>query len=152
MIDSFSGEYSFLSNFHLCRIEHEGIIYPSTEHAYQAAKTLDEQQRKQIANAPTPSKAKKMGRKVTLRNDWEDVKLDVMMELVKKKFQNKELANKLLATGSQKLVEGNYWHDYYWGVCNGKGQNHLGKILMEIREELLRGMFDVSGRYLNPYN
>jgi len=136
MIDSFSDRYSFLSNFYPCRIEYEGIIYPSAEHAFQAAKTLNIQQRKQIADATTPGIAKRMGRKVILRNDWEDVKLGVMTEILRKKFQNRELANKLLTTGSQELVEGNYWHDYFWGVCNGKGQNHLGKILMKIRERI----------------
>ena len=84
-----------------------------------------------------PSSAKRKGRRVKLRDDWEEVKDQIMYEIVLNKFsQNEELRKKLIATGDEYLTEGNTWHDTYWGVCNGKGKNKLGKILMQVREEL----------------
>ena len=135
-IESFSGEYRFLSNFWPCLVALDGTLYPSVEHAYQAAKTLDPEERASVRNADGPYKAKKAGRAVILREDWGDVKLDVMADLVYQKFQHPELREKLLATGNQELIEGNHWKDFFWGVCNGKGQNHLGRILMDVRSQL----------------
>lgn len=84
-----------------------------------------------------PSEAKRLGRRVRLRSDWEQVKYDVMLDVVRAKFnQHPDLAQKLLATGDEELVEGNDWGDTYWGVCNGRGKNMLGKILMRVRAEL----------------
>lgn len=69
-----------------------------------------------------------------LRPDWEKVKIPIMREIkVLQYFQNPEQIWKLMATGERPLIEGNKWHDTFWGVCNGKGENHLGKIQMEIR-------------------
>lgn len=136
MIDKFIGKYDFLSNFYLCNIDYEDISYPSIEHAFQAAKTLNVLQRKLIANISTPGLAKKAGSKVNLRPDWEDIKIDVMKTLLKEKFIQPELKKLLLATGDEKLVEGNSWDDTFWGVCNGVGSNWLGKLLMELRSRL----------------
>ena len=135
-INKFEGEFDFLSNFSLHAVEYDGTVWPTAEHAFQAAKTNNEEQKVAIWNALTPGHAKKMGKKVTLRHDWEEKKIDVMLQIVRSKFTNEELKQKLLATGDTKLVEGNYWNDRFWGVCQGEGQNHLGRILMQVREEI----------------
>lgn len=137
MIKSFTGKYWFLSNFYPCEISFDGEIYPSVEHAYQAAKTLDKKDREIIRTQKTPGRAKKYGQTVTLRDDWEEIKIGIMTELVHQKFfRNKRLQNLLYETGEQELVEGNTWGDCFWGVCNRKGENHLGKTLMEVRDEI----------------
>ena len=136
MIDKFIGDYYFLSNFYEVPVTYEKITYQNNEAAFQAQKTLDVNKRKDFAFLD-PAAAKKYGRKVYLRSDWEEVKFNIMYEICKAKFtQNPELAQKLLATGEEELVEGNDWGDTIWGKVNGKGQNNLGKILMKIREEL----------------
>lgn len=136
MIDSFAGRYRFLSNFAPCKVTYDGIEYPSTEHAYQAAKTLDPSVRRQFRDCEKPNDAKKLGRKVVLRPDWESIKLDVMEELLRQKFSQPDFKRALLNTGDEELIEGNTWGDTFWGVCKGKGANHLGKILMKIRKDL----------------
>jgi ribA/ribD-fused uncharacterized protein len=143
MIDKFDGDYAFLSNFYEAPCKFEGEVYPTVEHAFQAAKTLDLDERKRIAKAETPGQAKRMGRNVSLRADWEDIKTDVMRECLISKFSHPVLKMQLLATDEEELIEGNYWHDTCWGICscekcNGKGENRLGKILMEVRT-LYRG-------------
>ena len=136
-IAEFQGEYRFLSNFWPATVVYEGITYPTSEHAYQAAKTLDVEQRKRIAALQTPAEAKSAGRALKLRDDWESVKFTVMEDVVRFKFtHHDDLRAKLLATGDAYLEEGNNWGDEVWGVCNGKGENRLGKILMKIRSEL----------------
>lgn len=134
MIDSFSGEYRFLSNFYPSTLVWDGRIWKTSEHAYQAAKSLDEVDRILVHTCDTPGQAKRMGRKITLRPDWKQVKLNIMREIIIAKFeQNDDLCQKLIDTGEQELVEGNTWGDTFWGVCRGRGQNHLGKILMAYR-------------------
>lgn len=134
-IDKFDGDYAFLSNFYSCKVTYNGITYLNAEAAFQAQKTLNEPERKEFAWL-TPSQAKQKGRHVKLRQDWEFVKISVMTEIVRNKFQqNPELAQKLADTDDSFLEEGNWWHDRFWGVCNGIGDNHLGQILMKIREE-----------------
>lgn len=136
VINSFDGEYDFLSNFYPCRVEWEGRIYQSSEGAYQSAKCVDESERDMFTSIPA-NKAKKIGKKIEIRNDWSNVKEKIMYDIVRNKFtQNPELSKKLMDTCDSILIEGNYWGDTYWGVCNGTGQNKLGKILMRIREEL----------------
>ncbi len=135
-IDSFRGEYAFLSNMYDAPVLYEGIAYKSSEAAFQAQKALDEAVKKTFAQY-SGKQAKFHGKRVDLRGDWESVKERVMYEVVKRKFsQNPDLKEKLLATGSKELIEGNTWNDRYWGVCRGVGQNKLGKILMRVREEL----------------
>lgn len=142
VIDSFAGEYRFLSNFYPAPVWYGSVQYPTVEHAFQAAKTLDSAVQDKIRRAKTPGQAKGLGRKVVLRADWETVKVGVMKALVEAKFlENKVLAAELLATGDAELCEGNWWNDKIWGMAkdfNGVwvGQNLLGKILMEVREGL----------------
>jgi len=136
-IGSFSGEYRFLSNFWMVPIPFENVWYPSVEHAYQAAKTLDAAEKTLIKNASTASEAKRLGKHVKIRPDWESVKIDYMKYLVWYKFSMyPEMGKKLLDTKDAELVEGNTWNDTFWGVCNGLGQNWLGKILMEVRDQV----------------
>ena len=135
-ISSFSGPRRFLSNFYPAMIEFDGGMYPTVEHAYQAAKTLFIDERLAIQDCHSPGQAKRKGRKVTLRSDWEEIKLDIMQQLVKAKFVDPKLRMLLLHTGEAELIEGNHWHDTFWGICNGVGENHLGKILMRIRDEI----------------
>ena len=136
-ITEFRGPYFFLSNFYETPVKYDGLTYPSSEAAFQAAKCLDPKARK-IFQTMTPKQAKQFGKRVSLRPDWEEVKLQVMADILKNKFENKELRAKLLATESANLVEGNYWHDTFWGVdlATGKGQNHLGELLMALRTNL----------------
>lgn len=134
IIDDFRFEFRFLSNFEVADILYEDLLYPSTEHAYQAAKSLDPLFRKEFAKLPFPRDAKRMGRKIEIRDDWEQIKDQVMFDVCWYKFSEHErLKQMLLATEDAILVEGNTWGDTYWGVCNGAGQNKLGKTLMRIR-------------------
>jgi len=148
IIDSFYGPYSFLSNFASCLIEYEGEKYISTEHAYQAAKTNDPNWKEVIRLAETPTKCKRKGSQAPLREDWEQIKDDVMRNVLRLKFSEDHpvFRQMLLDTHPQYLVEGNSWHDNYWGICllhncpkceSKQGRNMLGNLLMEIREEIL---------------
>lgn len=136
MISEFKDEFKFLSNFYSSPIEFEGIIYPTVEHAYQASKTDSISMREKIASLPFPGQAKKYGRKVEIRKDWD--KLEIMKELLRKKFSIPELKELLLSTNDEMLIEGNWWNDVFWGIDlkTKEGENHLDKLLMEIRDEL----------------
>jgi len=135
-INSFQGSYSFLSNFYPSPVVVDGITYPTVEHGYQASKTFDKTQRSDILAADTPGKAKRLGKLVNLRPDWNDVKLSVMENLLRQKFHKDTLLYKMLRhTRGKTLIEGNYWGDTFWGVSRGRGENHLGKLLMSIRDE-----------------
>lgn len=141
-ITQFRDQYRFLSNFYMVAVEYEGIRYPSVEHAYQAAKTLDGHERRWVATLATPGVAKRVGRTLSLRADWETIKIDVMRTLLAEKFCpriNPVLVALLERTGGADLIEGNTWGDTFWGVCNGVGENWLGKLLMERREALRVG-------------
>jgi len=133
-ITSFKGEYAFLSNFYEHPIKYRGKVWPSSEHAYQAMKTLDKDEQEKVRQKRTPGQSKRAGQKVTLREDWEDVKVEFMHEILEVKFSDPELLEMLMSTGTARLVEGNHWGDVEWGVCNGSGKNLLGNILMDIRE------------------
>ena len=142
MINKFDGKYAFLSNYYACKVVYEGIEYPSVEHAFQAAKTLDMTKRFEIANLNSPGAAKRVGRQLDLRKDWEDVKIRVMEDCLRSKFQDTTLLIKLLGTEGHFLIEGTTWHDKCWGICTcdecgGNGANNLGKLLMKIRDEYL---------------
>lgn len=134
----FSGDNRFLSNFFPAPLVWRGKLWPSSEHAYQAAKTLDVEVQERIRALPTAAATKRAGKTIVLRPDWEQVKVEIMLEIVLAKFtQNPELKALLLATGDAPLVEGNWWKDRFWGVCpvgSTNGRNELGKILMDIRE------------------
>ena len=193
MIRSFTGEYRFLSNFFPSPVEFEGLVFPTVEHAFQAAKALSPLEagvsardwhravvqqmharmphttvlntppaevmgmhrhgitpfaavtRLIIRNCSTPGAAKRMGRSIHLRADWDAVRIDVMLTLLRAKFSIPTLAARLLDTGDAELVEGNTWHDNFWGDCHCArcagipGQNWLGAGLMVVRSELLNG-------------
>ena len=133
-IKGFFGDYRYLSNFHKCPVYFEGLLYPSSENAYQAAKCVDIKQRQEFVDIE-PGQSKKLGRAIEVRKNWEEVKFDVMGIIVMDKFyRNKDLRHLLLETGSKYLEETNYWKDQFWGVCNGIGDNNLGRILMATRE------------------
>lgn len=135
-INSFRGKCYFLSNFYEAKVTHDGITYLNNEAAFQACKLKNPSERISFSNLD-PSSAKKRGRSVRIRGDWENVKETIMYEVCLAKFtQNEDLKRKLIETGDSILIEGNTWYDTYWGVCNGKGKNALGKILMRIRSEL----------------
>lgn len=137
-INEFRGQYFFLSNFYEAPVEYGGLRYRSNEAAFQAQKCRTEEEKQAFADLP-PNKAKKLGRQVQLRPDWERVKVGIMEDIVRAKFtQNEVLRQLLLATGDAELEEGNTWNDTFWGthLSNGRGENHLGRILMQVRKEL----------------
>ena len=142
MIKEFTGKYEFLSNFWHSPFTYEGIVYPTNEHFFQAMKTLDWNERNWIASAETPGVAKRRGRTCPLRSDWEKVKDEVMLTGLRIKFSNPALRTQLIMTGDEELVEGNWWHDNTWGSCSCErcvgiyGQNRLGKLLMQVRNEI----------------
>lgn len=137
MINSFRGQYSFLSNFYEIPIVYDGIRYGSAEAAFQAQKTLSLSEREAMSFL-TPLKAKKAGKHIALRGDWENVKLNIMYEICKAKFmQNENLRQLLIATCHEELIEGNDRGDRFWGTVDGIGENNLGKILMRIRAEFI---------------
>jgi ribA/ribD-fused uncharacterized protein len=142
MIKQFQGELRWLSNFVDVQVSLEGVMYPSVENAYVAAKMVDKRLRS-VFTKISSAEAKRLGRNLPLRSDWDSVKLEVMRNLLKQKFSYKWFAEKLSATGNQEIVEGNTWHDNFWGSCScedcgNMGLNNLGKLLMEIREEMQR--------------
>lgn len=138
MIGPFTGEYRFLSNFYPAAIHLPVTWEParSVEHAYQAMKGQGKIVRDWILASPNPGTAKKRGRKAVLPPDWEEKKLGYMEFFLRLKFDDPVLRARLLATKPEELVEINHWGDTYWGVCNGSGQNHLGRLLMKVRDEL----------------
>lgn len=151
-IEKFEGRWWFLSNFQPCGIEHQGIKYPSVEHFYVAMKSDSEQMlngisytkndfREMVAALKSAAIAKAIGSKIKIRKDWNEKKLGFMNWAVREKFKDESLAEMLLGTGDKEIVEGNAWHDNFWGQCEchkcrGKGKNHLGRILMDVRKEL----------------
>jgi len=140
-ITRFSGKYySFLSNFYPHRISYDGLTGSTLEHVFQALKTEDRQWRKRILEAPSAGVAKRLGRECPIRPEWYEIQVPLMKQLLLEKFKNPGLANMLLHTGERHLQEGNLWHDKFWGHCYcgdcGHGENMLGKLLMQVREEI----------------
>ena len=142
----FRGEYEFLSNFYPAPIPHGHLVFRTAEHFYQWCKTLDPQEKQEIYCASTPGKAKRLGAKCTIREDWEKpvgqsqvpFKVQTMRSILYAKFTyNPDLGEKLIATGDIPLVEENDWGDTFWGMCDGKGENELGKALMDLRSFLV---------------
>ena len=130
VINSFSGEYRWLSNFTSNSNDF------NVEREYQATKAIDLRDKSRILIASSPGEAKRIGNQIVCRSDWEEIKDQVMLDCVRRKFSDPNFAERLLATNGAELIEGNHWGDTYWGVCRGKGQNKLGKILMQVREEI----------------
>lgn len=141
---AFRGKYNFLSNFSKSKVEIFGVVCETIEHAYQAAKTEINSERNAILYATTPAEAKKLGTKTTIRSDWNEIKLGVMENLLRQKFaEGTELLEKLKNISGE-IAEGNWWCDVWWGMCacdkhQGEGLNNLGKLLMKIRDEAIKG-------------
>ncbi len=156
-IVDFSGQYRFLSNFYPAEIVLGGRLYPTLEHAYQSLKTDDQEMKHKILVAKTPGEAKRLGQRVVLKENWSKIRVPVMMALLHQKFSHPELKYKLMETDGLELIEGNNWGDTFWGCVwvkewvNGQmvrsewtGENHLGKLLMQLRKELLKWKTTVS--------
>lgn len=158
-ITEFSGRYAFLSNFHPVPIRlmigGDWVKCPTVEHAYQASKTLDRRWRTKITECPTPGAAKRMGNKVEKVIYWEDVKTIVMLELLRQKFTRAKFRDALLRTEGSRLIEGNHWHDNFWGVCHctsiggcptglAEPENWLGRLLERVRTDVRRGQLQNS--------
>lgn len=134
-IEEFQGQYRWLSNFWPAPVELDGVTYPSVEHAYQASKTYPEH--RELFHTCTAGQAKRLGRQVEMRPEFQDKKVHIMDQLIKQKFAfGTELAECLLDTGNAYIMEGNHWGDTFWGVCHGKGQNFLGRLIMDQRDRL----------------
>lgn len=132
----FFGDNRFLSNFYFVDVRYDGWKYRTVEHAFQAAKTLDLERRDTIKSCRQPDLARSYGRAAHLRDGWEEMKRDVMLDLLRQKYQRPDLKERLLATGDDSLVEWNTWGDTYWGICAGHGENWLGILTMQVRDEL----------------
>lgn len=139
-ITSFSGSFRFLSNFYPCKVVYEGIEYPSSEHAYVAAKTDNQLQKLAISEIPSTSDVKRFGRQIKLKDNWDDIKISIMKNIVEAKFdQNPDLMKLLQETRNYELIEGNNWGDRFWGQSPlGNGRNELGKILMSVRDDITK--------------
>lgn len=137
-ITSFTGKYRWLSNFSITAVKDLDIWFPTVEHAYQYAKQSTPAGRAAVMRADTPGAAKRAARRFGMRPDWDVIKVNVMRQLLWEKFKIPTYQFMLLATGDAELIEGNTWGDRFWGVCDGIGENHLGRLLMEIREDLRR--------------
>jgi ribA/ribD-fused uncharacterized protein len=146
MIDVFKGRYVFLSNSYPCLIKHGGIEYKSVENFYVAMKIESDQNInnqyytsgdfREMVSKLDPGLARNIGQKVKLRKNWNLKKLEYMRWAIREKFKDETLKDLLLLTGDEEIIESNWLGDTYWGVCKGVGENHLGKILMEVRNEL----------------
>ena len=133
---AFSGDRFFLSNFYPHAFLFDGHMYATAEHAFQAAKCVDELEAERVRQAPSPAAAKQIGRRVRLRAGWDEARVDVMRAVLAAKFSDPELRARLIATGSAEFVEENTWGDRFWGRSRGVGRNMLGTLLMELRESL----------------
>lgn len=158
MIDRFKDDYRWLSNFWIVPITAFGLGIDSVEHGYQAAKAKDLSDRAEILTAATPGKAKRLGQQIEVRDDWDAIKIPVMRTLLRRKYANLEMKQKLLGTGTELLIEGNDWGDTFWGCIREKltlaldepverrvspargwlGLNNLGKLTMDIRREIVQ--------------
>lgn len=136
-------EYEWLSNLALVDIKLKGIIYPSVEHAYMSEKNADISWKKLCSQKNIAgTQIKKFSKTIELRSDWEDVKLLVMEYCLREKFKQEPFKTKLIETKNENIQEGNYWGDTFWGVDLKQnpnvGENHLGRLLMKIRDEYIK--------------
>lgn len=146
-LQKFDGSYSCFSNFYLREVKYKDKIYKTKEHAFQCQKATNCRDFEYVFNAPTPLKAKRRSRAINLRDNWNHVKVSIMKEIVLEFFkQHNDLRDILMSTDDAELIEGNDWGDVFWGVCNEEGENHLGKILMEVRDMLREGksVYDIE--------
>lgn len=138
-ITSFRGAYRFLSNFYQWPVLYRGLVFPTSEHAYQWEKPISINDKNEIFNAPTPSAAKRLANSYTKLPNWDEIKLPIMEDILRAKFMGElssPLDQWLLNTSDAFLIEGNTWGDRYWGQVNGEGENYLGLLLMKIRAKI----------------
>lgn len=147
VIERFSGPHAFLSNFYESPLYYDGRLWLTVEHAFQAKKTPFAEEKDMIQRCETPGRAKKLGRKVRLRDNWDEIKIGVMLHLLQLKFMDPAFAEMLLQTGKAQLIEGNTWGDRFWGVCGDEGENWLGRLLMVVRQQLEEGELRIQLRY-----
>lgn len=141
---------TFLSNFYPCKIIFETVEYPSVENAYQAAKCQNLADTKLFVSCSAIS-AKKLGRKVKIKKDWETQKIEIMHQLLIQKFTEPTLRQKLFETNPHELIEENYWGDTFWGRYNGEGLNILGQLLMDVRSDICPNcMGQIQTTFLTP--
>lgn len=142
----FAGQFHFLSNFYWHPFRYNGEMFNTSEHAFQSRKATNEQDRQSIKSCPSPGQAKQYARRLPCRPDWEDVKVDIMKDILRAKFSiwnpdqvsRNPLAIRLIQTGDADLIEGNSWGDTFWGQSPvGNGENMLGKLLMKVRSEIM---------------
>lgn len=137
MISSFRGDYGWLSNMYACKIEYRGHVFRSVENAYMWAKNTENEVWLHICLTKPPNEVKKLSKGIVMREDWEEVKLKIMYELLLLKFKQEPFKTKLKETGLQNIQEANFWNDKFWGVClksnPNEGENHLGRLIMHIR-------------------
>ena len=141
MITEFQNEYRWLSNFAPVKIKLYGLEFQSVEHAYMSAKSDDVEWKKFCSNQNNKAgDVKRQSRNITLKKDWNEIKLEVMANCIKQKFNTEPYRTKLLETGTQHIQEGNRWNDKFWGVClkTNKGENHLGRLIMDVRSALVK--------------
>lgn len=131
----FQGEYRWLSNFAPCDILYDGVIYPSVENAYVAAKTTNPSARRQLETR-SPNDAKSIGRTLPLRKHWDQLRVPLMRQFLIQKYNQVPYRQLLIETEGRYIEETNWWNDRFWGVCGGKGENMLGKLIMDIRDHL----------------
>lgn len=136
-ITAFNGQDMFLSNFYPSAIRMDLMLWPTAEHAYQACKAANPAGVSAVHGCKTASQAKMMGRRIAIRPGWDEMKIEIMLKVLRKKFAIASLRQRLIDTGPLQIIEGNHWNDTFWGVCNGKGENHLGKLLMQVRDECI---------------
>ena len=141
MIEEFQGEYRWLSNFYPVKIVIDGVEYPSVEHAYCSCKSTDSKWKSICSNEKNPGKIKRKSKKIKVIDDWDDKKLSIMKKCLEQKFNQEPFKSMLIQTGNEIIQEGNRWNDKFYGVClkTNKGKNKLGKLIMNIRYELING-------------
>lgn len=137
----FEDQYAFLSNMYSCKVHYDGETFPCVETAFQYAKCANENEHERFLNEKgfyvSGRVARRIGQQVKMRDDWHDARLTVMYKLLEEKFyHNEELRQALKDTGNIYIQEDNTWGDTFWGVCNGEGYNMLGKMIMEIRQNI----------------
>ena len=136
MIDKLANDSFFLSNYYELPFEYNGLSYRNAEAAFHAQKVMLDEDRVKFTNLRA-DQANRLGGRVPLRSDWEEVKDDIMLDILRSKFNCHTMKKKLLETGDQEIVYHNRQGDQYWGVCGGEGENRLGEILMKIRSEII---------------
>ena len=146
-ITSFTGKNAFLNTFYSCSITtSDNLTYPALENAFQASRCVYKTDKKRFTTI-TPGDAKKLGGEVTTKPGWKERQIEEMRQLLSIKFEDKALSLMLLKTGDEELLYTNTWHDTFWGICDGTGSNHLGKLLMELRDSLRK---DYEGSSSTP--